>query len=228
MVRGPRILLSLLLGCKAESLGVDVPRGGPEAISQEDLQRDVFALTERGLEDRTAGTRGGDEALRRISDRFQQMHLLPAFGEAYTRPGGLVCGQKDGRSEGAILVAAEERGSGASSAASTAALISLAKAFDVRETPMDTLVLCVWPAEGGLAAYAARPAFPMEKTRKVFVLGPLSGALVEERAALPSGRPYTRLSGTPPAEGDTMDRLDYRALAEQVRALYGQIAPNGL
>ncbi len=108
------MLLQFLLACKASSLGVDVPRGGPEAISQEDLQRDVFMLTERGMEDRRAGTPGGEEAARRVVDRMQQMHLLPAFGEAYSRPGGLICGQKDGRSGKAVLVAAEERGSGAS------------------------------------------------------------------------------------------------------------------
>ncbi len=224
----PHLMLPLLLlACKASSLGVDVPRGGPEAISQEDLQRDVFMLTERGMEDRRAGTPGGEEAARRVVDRMQQMHLLPAFGEAYARPGGLLCGQKDGRSGKAVLMAAEERGSGASSAAASAALISLAKSVDVSEPPADTLVFCVWPAEGGLDAYTANPAFPLADTRAALVLGPLSGALSEQAEALPGGAPLTRLAGEAPAEGDTMDRLDYRALAEQVRALHGRIVGKG-
>lgn len=38
------LLFSILLGCPAEQLGVELPEGGPQAISQEDLQRDTFGL----------------------------------------------------------------------------------------------------------------------------------------------------------------------------------------
>lgn len=209
------------LACKAESLGVDVPRGGPDAISQEDLQRDVFQLTERGLEDRRPGTRGGEEAARRTVERLQQMHLLPAFGEAWSRPGGLICGQKDGRTDKAVLVAAEDGGLGAADAAAVAALISLAKAVDVPEPPRDTLIVCAWPAEGGAALYAANPAFPLADTRAVFVLADWSGLIAGAPGEPLGGLAVTRLAGAAPAEGDSMDRLDFRALAEQVRALYG-------
>lgn len=215
--------LLALLACKAESLGVDVPRGGPDAISQEDLQRDVFMLTERGLEDRSPTSRGGAEASRRVSERLQQMHLLPAFGDAYERPGGLLCGQKDGRSGKGVLVAAEDRGTGAASAAAVAAIISLAKAFDVRDPPADTLLLCVWPAQGGAAAWLEQPAMPMADLRRVIVLAELAGPLQTAEQAPMQGAPLTRVSGHAPAETDTMDRLDYRALERAVRDVHALV-----
>lgn len=225
MVQGQRLLvvLALAAGCKAETLGVDVPRGGPQAISHEDLQRDVWALEEPALKGRALGTPGGVEALSRASQRFQQMHLLPAFGDSYERPGGVLCGLKDGRSGEGVLVAAEDPGSGASGAAAVAALISLAKAFDVPSPPTHTLVLCAWPATGGLDAYLSQPAFPLAYTLAVILLGPLSGE-IRESAADPLGpAPVTRLAGQAPTEGDSMDRLDFRALAETVRALHARV-----
>ena len=217
------IALLLLLACKAESLGVDVPHGGPDAISQEDLQRDVFMLTERGLEDRSPTTRGGTEAHRRVSERLQQMHLLPAFGDAYDRPGGLLCGQKEGRSGKGVLVAAEDSGSGAASAAAVAAIISLGKAFDVRDTPTDTLIFCAWPATGGLEAWLTQPAMPMADLRRVILLSNLAGPIQTADQPPVQGRPTTRVSGLAPADNDTMDRLDYRALEAAVGDIYALV-----
>lgn len=38
-------MILLLIACPAEQLGIELPEGGAAAISQEDLQRDVFALS---------------------------------------------------------------------------------------------------------------------------------------------------------------------------------------
>lgn len=122
-----------------------------------------------------------------------------------------------------MLVAAEDSGSGASSAAAVAAIISLAKAFDVRENPTDTLIFCAWPAAGGLDAYLAQPALPLADTRRILVLGHLSGPLTTAEQPPTQGVPTTRISGAPPAEGDTMDRLDYRTLESTVKTLHARV-----
>lgn len=222
-----------LVACKAESLGVDVPRGGPDAVSQEDLQRDLWLLTEPALGgSRAPGSPGGSEAVARVQRRFEEMHLLPAFGESYVQPGGagVLCGLKDGRSGKALLVAAEDPGSGAAAAAAVAALISLAKALDVPAPPEHTWALCVWPAQSGAAAYAAQPAFPLDQTRAVALLGPLGGAALAEAPGPALGTLPTTLwtaGPVPEAASDTMDRLDYRLLAQHVREIYGRLNNGG-
>jgi hypothetical protein len=50
------LLLLTLLGCPAEQLGVHIPEGGPDAMSHEDLTRDVHALVKLG--DRRPGAAG--------------------------------------------------------------------------------------------------------------------------------------------------------------------------
>jgi hypothetical protein len=227
-VRLPAALL--LVACKAESLGVDVPKGGVEALSQEDLQRDVFLLTQGGL-DRRVGQPGHAEAATRTLDRLRQMHTLPGFGEEEQRalPGGevLLCTQRDGRSGKAVVVAAEDPGTGASGAASVAALISLAKAFDVARPPTDTIVFCVWPGEAGRAAFLAQPAVPLAEVRRLYVLGRWDGSPVVEVPLAAGGAAALRLES--PARDwhgtaeDGAERIDYRALQAQVGALYGRV-----
>lgn len=222
MVQGSRLLLILpLLACKAESVGVSVPKGGPDAISQEDLSRDVWMLTQ-GDADRSPGTSTGEASTRRVQDRLEQMHLLPAFGQSYTRPGGLVCGQRDGRGDRAVVVAAEDAGRGAAGAAAVAAVISASKAFDTSTAPADTMIFCAWPAEGGRAAYAANPAFPLDHTVHVWVLGPLGPTPQESPGEPLGGAPVTEIRGTA-SSPDTMEQLDFRALAERVKALYPRL-----
>lgn len=64
----------LLCACPAERLGIELPPGGAEAISHEDLQRDVYLLT-RG-EPRVA-----------FAKRMGQMRFSPD-GECFVREGG--------------------------------------------------------------------------------------------------------------------------------------------
>ncbi len=213
------LVLALAAGCKAETLGVDVPRGGPEAISQEDLQRDLWRL---------ASARGPRAAQAHVGRRLQEMHLLPAFGEA-VHEGALTCAQKDGRSGKGVVIAALSEGSGATGRDVPAAvLISLAKAWDVPRPPRDTLVFCLVPGEAALADYAARPALPLADTRLVVTLGPMVGG--ELRAAeRPGIGPAPRLhldTALPPWAGtaeDRMERLDFRRLADTARAAHDRI-----
>lgn len=222
MVQGSRLLLILpLLACKAESVGVTVPKGGPEAISQEDLSRDVWMLTQ-GVADRSPGGPSGEAVVRKVQDRLEQMHLLPAFGQSYTRPGGIVCGQRDGRDDRAVVVAAEDPGQGASGAAAVAMMISASKAFDRATAPTDTMIFCAWPAQGGRAAYAANPAFPLDHTNRVWIFGPVGPDLQELPGEPLGGAPVTEVGGTP-ASPDAMERLDFRALAERIRGLYPRL-----
>jgi hypothetical protein len=221
------VLLPCLLACKAESLGVDVPKGGVEALSQEDLQRDVFALTQGAL-DRRAGQPGQVAAMGTALDRLRQMHTLPGFGEEETRtlPDGsrLVCTQRDGRSGKAVVVAAEDAGTGASGAAAIAAVISLAKAFDIPAPPVDTLVFCVWPGQAGREAYAAQPAVPLNDTRLLIVLGPLDGSALVEDSVPVGTAAAVRLQSEPRdwhgTVQDGAERIDYRKLQQVVATLY--------
>ena len=198
MVRRTPLLLILAVGCQAESLGVDVPKGGPDAISQEDLQRDAWAFGK--------GDAGAFE------QRLQQMHTLPAFGSSY-RSGEVVCGIKDGRSGKSRVIAAE-----GPAALPRAEVISLAKAWDLPQPPEHSVVLCAWP-DGGAAAYANRPAVPLDSTLGVTVLGDLSGpALRATEAGSLGAAPVIHLSTTPAAGAP-----DYRVVAARVREVYDRV-----
>lgn len=73
--------LLLLLACPAQDLGIVVPESGLEAISMEDLTRDVAGLT--------TGPALESEAARRVflSQRYEQMDLRPGPGMCHHRPG---------------------------------------------------------------------------------------------------------------------------------------------
>ena len=218
-----------LWGCPAEQLGVDVPRGGPDAISQEDLQRDVFLFEDPEFKgQRGPGNQGAALAALRLQDRLQQMHLLPAFGDGYSLPveggGAVVCGRKDGKGDQGVVLIALDLGSGARGGALPyAAAISLAKAFDVPQQPAQTVVICGAPAVGGLEAYAANPALQASSTKALFVVGPLDDKASAEAAGAAMGAIPTRrvtMTGALPPE-DRADDLDYRDVVVQVKALHG-------
>jgi hypothetical protein len=116
------ILLSLI-ACPAEQLGVELPEGGARSISQEDLQRDVFAMTH---EDRGVV----------FGRRLEQMHV-----DGVERAEDRVCGRRDGAGNARILVA---RWSDAlEDTVEAAALISLAKGWDGAKAPARTTWLCL-------------------------------------------------------------------------------------
>lgn len=209
MVHRTRLLLSAALvlgGCKAESLGVQVVRGGPEAISMEDLQRDAWLV----------GGGEGKDGWAGFEHRLQQMHTLPAFGRSYRGRGAdaVVCGRKDGRGDRIFVVLAVNEGAGAG-LLRLASLISLTKAWDVQRPPPETLIFCGVDGPAGLQALLGAAVAPQDAVTTAFVLGgpPQWGAgLGNEVVAL-------ELGDLPPDPG----AIDFRVLQQAVVAADTQI-----
>lgn len=218
-----------LLACPvpAERVGVEIPKGGADSLSQEDLKRDLWLLSPQQLGGpRRPGEAGYSSGLQRIEARLAEMKTLPGFGDEVRRSAGAgtsLCTQKDGRSGRAVVVAALDEGDGADqSAASIAALISLAKAFDVPETPKHTVLFCVLPEPGGLEAWLGAPAVPLQDTVALLTLGPLAGPspVKVEELELGGARRVHVSSGPQAFHGtpdDTLVRVDYVELLERVR-----------
>jgi hypothetical protein len=203
-------LLLILMACPAERLGVELPEGGVDAMSNEDLQRDVWTLSRGTLSDRRPGQPGHEAGLAFIGERLQAMHTLPAFGESTLQPAGEgfnLCTVQKGVSQEHILISTRDDGLGAyRSASGVAGLISLAKSFDTRERPAHSVVFCVIAGEAGELAIAANPVVPSGSIRATFNLGPM-GARGEE---------------PDPARDED---LDFRVLLEAVRQIRAQMEP---
>ena len=231
----PSLLLPLLLlGCPAEQLGVHIPEGGPDAMSHEDLTRDVHALVKLG--DRRPGAPGARAGLEIIQRRLGEMKTLPAFGSGYVQQqatGWAVCGQKDGRSDRAVLIVALDAGDGAGdSAAPTAALISLAKSYDLNQPPPETLIFCAVSAQGGWETLWATPPVPQSTVKTLVVLGPLGEkegfTLTETTREAPGGALKGVLASTGEqalhdGPEDRMERLDYVGLVTDLLAVRAHV-----
>lgn len=166
-------LTVLALGCKAESVGVEVPKGGPDAISMADLQRDAFIL-EAEKKDRAPGKPRPSAAWASFGDRLRQMKTVPAYGRSYRDTGGakVVCGRKDGRAGETVLIGAhDDPADPGRSTTAMAMVISLAKAWDVRRPPARTLLFCAWEGDAGRSALAERPPIPAENIVGGVILG---------------------------------------------------------
>ncbi len=200
------LALVLLTACPAEQFGVELPKGGVEAMSNEDLQRDVWGLSRGAMQDRRPGQTGHEAGLQFISKRLQAMHTLPAFGSEMLQKfdgGANLCTVQKGRGQEHILIQTLDHGLGAfESASGIAALISLAKSFDVRERPAHSVVFCVVAGEAGQKALAANPVVPPGSVRATFDLGPM-GQHVPDNEKSP---------------GPNQD-LDFRILLEEVRQI---------
>jgi len=203
------LLLVGLAGCKAESVGVEVPRGGPDAIRMEDLRRDAFLL-EGQKSSRQAGVSRPAAAWTSLTDRLRQMKTVPAFGRSYrsTPDVPVVCSRKDGRSDTVLMVAVEDDPvAPARSTAGIAMLISLAKAWDTRRPPAKTILFCAWEGADGFAAFASAPPVPIERIEQAWVLGGLSRKGAHERWLEP----------VPLSVAERVDGLDFVALQASTR-----------
>lgn len=206
------LLLLLMMGCPAEQLGVDLPAGGVEAMSNEDLQRDVWGLSRGDLVDRRPGQPGHDRGLAFIGERLQKMHTLPAFGESWLQPAGVgfnLCSVQKGHSQEHILLYTVDQGQGAfESASGVAGLISLAKSFDTRERPAHSILFCVLAGAAGEETFFSDPGVPQDSIRASVRLEPM-GARTQ----------------TDPEEGNPGQKhdLDFRVLLDQVRQVRVQI-----
>lgn len=223
MVSGARLLLIAgLWACKAELLGVELPRGGRDAISQEDLQRDTWMLAQ--IPDRA---RNADAVARDLSMRFQQMHTRPAFSQSYVDAAGparIICAEKDGRGDGRVLLVAEDTdGSIAAGAAPIAALVSVLKGFDTPTAPPQGVVACALVGEGARERFLAQPPLPLADA-EIWLVGPLGRgepAVSDATLGAHAARRYTL--GTVP-EPDAMESLDYHELQAAAVALFDAAA----
>ncbi|MFT5682298.1 MAG: hypothetical protein ACI8RZ_003216 [Myxococcota bacterium] len=217
------LLLGLLVGtsgCKAESLGVELPRGGRDNISQEDLQRDVWTLEKIG--DRAVGV---EEAATHIQQRFQQMHTRPGFGRSYISKadeGGMViCAEREGQSAAPVLFLAEDPGQGAAAGAvPLAVLISAAKAFDVPGLHEQTAMLCALIGPGAVEHFLSQPPTPLDKVLSASIIGPVAAAdPVVETVRLGEIEALRYTAGEIP-DPDIMEAIDYREILTLTLAIY--------
>ena len=218
----------LLLACPAEQLGVTLPAGGVEAMSNEDLQRDVWSLSRAELKDRRVGTPGHRLGVERIASRFQQMHTLPAIGEAGMQVAGdgfNLCMVQKGKSQEHVLLSTTDHGHGAyQSASGVAGLIALAKTFDGAERPPHSVLFCVFAGEEGQAVFESEPVVPWDTVRTRIAVGPLGspGELVvskEEHGGLFIRSPEPSEAKSPGLEED----LDFRMVLTQLREIHAVI-----
>jgi hypothetical protein len=211
------------MGCRAQSLGIEVRQGGLESLSVEDLQRDSW-MFENGLEDRGPGGKDEEMAAERTRQRFQDMRAVPAFGRAYKSRSGSgpwrTCARKNGAEDGAVLWIALDSGQGAMGGAiPRAVLISLAKAWDTYQEPERELIFCALAAEGGIEDYLASPAHPLASTSRIVSFGPLgSGEMLREEGTwkdIPSVHFSTAGSALGTAE-DRLEAVDYREILKHI------------
>ena len=223
MVQGARLLLILTLaGCRAELLGVELPRGGRDTISQEDLQRDTWLLAQI-----PARSQNAEQSAQAISQRFQQMHTRPGFTRSYVSPSGsarVVCAEKDGRGDGQVLVIAEDAGSSvADGAAPAAALISMLKGFDTPELPSRSVMACALLGVGARAHFLSQPPLPLEDV-EIRLVGPLGSGDARVGPDTFGGQPAVRHALGEIPSPDAMESLDYRALKEAVLGVFDATA----
>ncbi len=225
MVCRARILLILALsGCKAETLGVDVPEGGRQSISQEDLQRDVWMLEQLG--DRRQRV---DEAARAVQSRFSQMHTRPGFDRSFqqTTPEGgrVVCAERDGQADQPVLIFAEDPGAGAAAGAvPVAVLISLAKGFDTLQLPEQRPVFCALLGPGALAQFLQKPPTPLDGLSGAVQLGPLVSPPLEQAASELGALSVVKLTAGQLPDPDVMESLDYRELLALTLQIFDTVA----
>jgi hypothetical protein len=223
VVYGSRLLLICgLLGCKAELLGVELPRGGRDAISPEDLQRDTWMIAR--IPDRA---RDAEAVAQGVSTRFQQMHTRPGYGRSYVDAAGdsrIVCAEKDGQSEHRVLIVAEDTGeSTAGGAAPVAALVSILKGFDTPALPPRGVIACALIGAGARARFLQQPPLPLDGL-DIRLIGPLGVGTPHEAPTTLGDHPARQHALGEIPEPDAMESLDYRTLQEAVVALFDAVA----
>ena len=173
-------------------------------------------LLEAQKKGRAAGTARPAAAWQALSDRLRQMKTVPAFGRSYRAASEVpvVCSRKDGRSDRVVLVAVEDAADEpARSTAGMAMLISLAKAWDTRRPPPQTILFCAWEGDDGFAAFTAAPPVSLDSIDAGWVLGgpsqPLAAGTQLERHALKVGK--------------SVDALNFERLQESTRAVEGTV-----
>lgn len=197
------------MACPAEQLGVELPRGGAQAISQEDLRRDAWLLQREAEPGAAAAV---------VGQRLGQMRLLPGFGGDWVRRedhGLAACGRKDGAGQRVLLVIATGDPASAAGALDWAGLVSLAKGWDLPGVPPRSRLLCVTTEAAATEALLAAPPVPAAQLGAVVRLGALHGG--EPTLSGPVGQPPTWTLGTPAAPPEALGAVDYRQVEAAVR-----------
>lgn len=217
----------VLAACPAEQLGIELPPGGAEAISHEDLRRDTRTLVEG-----PAGTR--------FIERLGQMQMAPADAPMGT-PEGTTCaargpataGRPAASAPGATANPAGDPGgsadggggapttllvalfpSDADSATAAAALVSVAKAWDLAGGPARRMTLCVLPAGAALGEVAAGLG------PEALVLGPLASG---QATFTPGAGHAATIAADPPDPTRPAERVNYTDLQARVKLLFERL-----
>jgi hypothetical protein len=222
--------VGLFASCKAERMGVEVPRGGESAINQEDLQRDTYRILawEKNGATRSGGTTAARSVAEDVNFRMREVHLLPVFGSSWQQEihhAWNVCGLRDGADSHAVLFAARDGGRGADFGATpVAVLMSLAKAEDDRRAPAHSEFFCVVSPDGGEARLGEQPPVPWTAVSDIVVIGPMGGTeLTFTDTTFAGQKALLVTTGTDPVHGtdeDTMGRLDFRRIQAHTIELY--------
>lgn len=225
------LALLLMLACDPADVGVVLPQGGPDAVTADDLRRDLWTYTDPRIGGRAPGSSGARRVAQAVAQQFQRAHLRPAFGDGYQKDlgaehGELVCGVRPGGGAGAVAVVALDPGVGVMSAVPIAGLVALTRAFDGVDSLDRTFIFCLLPESGGLDGYVAHPPHPLSTTSQLVILGSLTGQ-VHQRSAGPSlagiSSEIWHTGPLAPELADDMGRLDYEAVVTQVRTVFSKL-----
>ena len=187
-----------LIACPAAQLGVELPPGGVDAISHEDLRRDVRLLT------------GADPAAE-FAGRLAQMAMVPAAPPAGVPTSATCAARGQGPRPGgkpALLLAPWPANPDTATAA--AALISVAKAWDLSGGAGGRVTLCLLAAGTPLVETLA--GLPPGVALGV---GPLASG-----AAHPEGACFV---ADPPDPARPAERINYTDLQSRVKTLFGEL-----
>ena len=222
------IVVAFGLGCDAERLGVEIPRGGPEVLSGSDIKRDVWRMTDPRIGGRVPGSSGARHVAKHTASRMKEGGLDPAFDSGYRSDlgadvGEMVCGVRRGSGDQAILIASLDPGVGTLSVLPTAGLLSLAPAFQRPQAPMHSLYFCTLPESSGLSGLPLRSPVALASILEVFLIGTLTGPQLLESEGPTVGHVRSRLLHSGELSPDVSDRvgeLDYDRIRARLADAY--------
>ncbi len=222
----------VVAGCKAEKLGVFVPRGGGDALQPWTVKRDLWRMTDPRIGGRAPGSSGSRRVAQYIADRFESNGLKPVFDGSFRQDlgnnvGEMICGVRQGSGEQAVVVVAMDPGIGILSAIPVAGIISLTATFDAPEAPMHSIYFCVLPAAGGLTGFATKGPVAYQRVLESFTIGTLTGSRIMTESGPTLGPVRTVLlhSGPLPTKmSEDIGQLDYGLVIGRLADVYSRVS----
>ena len=198
---------------------------GSDAISVEDLGRDAFALQGRGAAATVRRGIDGGQASRPASSTDGWSRVRPRLGDAAGRRWDAGLWTEDGRARAVWSSSFVTPRTGASGPIDLAALISLAKAYDTTDRPAATVVLCGQFGGDVSPTLGSSPPVPVaERVGPVLVVSGFGSGKAPEWVDTPpleSGGPALSWRSQEREPTTTLDGVDYRVVAAEVRELHG-------